>query len=292
MAAMIPGVLIAVCGAAGLFWLVQAFVTGRALGGGYGSSDRATQPVSYWLNVAGLLVFVAGCAIYLVLHSPLSHLVLKSAFEARHPLQMGGDIPESPQADISAAGCEQAGPRVCLVIVGAGPDVPAGDLARYLSNLFGRPVGMLTPIALTSQAEGLPVVNEQRRQAGADAIERLVCATYPTLWRDPEVSLLAVTGHDLWIESRPGQRYVFGAMTVRATGGGVAVVSSARMDPAAYGRPPDPALLERRMRVLAGKYLAMLLDGEKPSADPTSPLYGGIKSPEDLDHMQLLSPSH
>jgi len=285
---MVLGLSAAVMVALGLFWLVQAFRTGRARGV-WLTAERAKQPALFWLNVALLLLFVASTSSYLA-WTAVTHGGLGTTFQARHPLVLGRDVPESPVAELSAPGCEEPGPRVCLVIVGVSPDVPADDLARYFSTLIRRPVGTLMPIALTRQVQGLPLVDERRRQAGADALERLVRATYPMLWRDRDVTMLILTGYDLWLESYPDLRYVFGAVTVRTTGGGFAVLSSARMDPAAYGRAPDPGLLERRMRVMVGKYLAMLLYGERPSADPTSPFYNGIQSPPDLDRMQLFSP--
>ncbi len=121
-------------------------------------------------------------------------------------------------------------------------------------------------------------------------MERLVRITYPMLWRDSDVTLVILTGHDLWLETRPQQRFVFGTVTVRKGGGGFAIISSARMDPAAYGNATDSALLERRLRVLLGKHLALLRYGATPSEDPTSPVYNAVQSPADLDRMRAFSP--
>lgn len=285
---MILSLAAAAIGALGLFWIVQALRTGRARGR-FSIAERVKEPVRFWLIVAVYLGVVANAS--LLLWMAVTHGKFGSTFQARHALAVGNDVAESPAAAQSAAGCEEPGPRVCLVIVGIDPDVPADDLARYFSALLRRPVGTLMPVALTREVEGVPVVDEQRRQLGADALERLVRATYPMLWRDRDVTIIILTGYDLWLESRPNQRYAFGEVTVHTAGGGFAVVSSARMDPAAYGRATDPGLLDRRMRVMVGKYLALLLYGEKPSPDPASPFYNGIQSPEDLDRMQLFSPS-
>jgi hypothetical protein len=92
------------------------------------------------------------------------------------------------------------------------------------------------------------------------------------------------------LEDRSGQRYAFGEVTVWNGGGGFAVVSSARMDPAAYGQAEDLAVLERRMHVLIGKYLAILRYRATPSSDPTSPVYNAVQSPADLDRMRGFSP--
>jgi hypothetical protein len=269
----------------GLFWLYKAFATGRALGR-FGFADRATQPVLFWLHVVALLLIVAVSSQQVIM--PV--LKERRGFGARHPVVADHDLPVSPVAPLSAKGCEESGPRVCFVIAGVAPDVPVDRLAEYASTLGSR-VGILDPIALTRQVEGLPLVNDQRLQVGTGALERLVGATYPRLWGNRDVTLVILTGHDLWIENSPGQRYAFGAATSWRGGGGVAVVSSARMDPSAYRQPADPAVLERRMHVLVGKYIALLRYGATPSTDPTSPVYGAVQAPADLDRMRVLSPS-
>jgi hypothetical protein len=265
----------------GLFWLYRAFATGRALGR-FGFADRTTQPVGFWLHVVALLGIVALSAMQVVL--PV--LKERRGFRGRHPVVLGRDLPVSPVARFSAKGCEEPGPRVCFVVAGVAPDVPVHRLAEYASALLESSVGILDPIALTRQADGVPLIDEQRLQVGTGALARLVGATYPRLWGDREVTLVIVTGYDLWIENSPGQRYAFGAVTVRSSGGGFAVVSSARMDPVAYGQASDLAVLEHRLHVLLGKYLALLCDGATPSTDPTSPLYNAVRSPADLDQMR------
>jgi hypothetical protein len=270
----------------GLFWLYRAFATGRALGR-FGFADRATQPVGFWVHVVTLLLIVALSSTQVVLP------VLKDrrGFRGRHPVVIDRDLPVYPTARLVAKACEEPGPRVCFVVAGVAPDVPVDRLAEYASTLLGSPVGILEPIGLTRQADGLPLIDEQRLQVGAGALERLVGATYPRLWSDRDVTLVILTGHDLWIERNPGQRYAFGAVTVRNGGGGFAVVSSARMDPAAYGQASDPVVLERRLHVLLGKYLALLRYGATPSTDPTSPVYNAVRSPADLDQMRPFTPS-
>jgi hypothetical protein len=275
-------------GALGLFRLVQAFVTGRAYGVRQ-SADRVSQPARFWLSVAVLVGLVAVSSTY-VAWAIVASGAIGSAFQASHPATVDRHVPESPVARLSAAGCETPGRRVCFVTAGVAPDIPVDRLARYYSTLLGSPVGILDPIVLTRQAGGLPVIDAGRLQVGTGAVERLVRDTYPMLWGDRDVTVVILTGHDLWVEDRPGQRYAFGAATVRNAGGGFAIVSSARMNPAAYGQAADPAVLEQRMHAMLGKYLAMLQYGARPNADPTSPIYSAVQSPADLDRMRAFSP--
>jgi hypothetical protein len=286
---VVLGVFAAALDALGVFWLVQAAVTGRAYGVRGLTADRATHPARFWLNVA-LLVGLVGVASSSLTWTAVVSGVFGSGFRANHPVATGRDQPESPVARASAAGCEEPGPRLCFVAVGAAPDIPVDRLAQYTSTLLGSSVGILEPIALTHEAGGFPMIDERRLQVGTGALERLVRATYPMLLGDPDVTLVIFTGHDLWIENSPGQRYAFGTVTVRSAGGGFAIVSSARMDPAAYGQAVDPTVLERRMHVLLGKYLALLRFGATPSTDPSSPVYNAVQSPADLDRMRAFSP--
>jgi hypothetical protein len=281
--------LATVLGALGLLWLVQAAVTGRAHGVRGGTADRATQPALFWLNVA-LLVGLVGVSSSSLVWTALTYGMIGSTFRARHPVAVGRDQPQSPLSRQSAAGCEEPDRRLCFVAVGAAPDIPVDRLAQYASTLLGSPIGILDPIELTQEADGFPMIDERRLQVGTGAVERLVHATYPQLRDDRGVTLVILTGHDLWIENSPGLRYAFGTVTVRNAGGGFAIVSSARMDPTAYGHAADSAVLERRMHVLLGKYLALLRYGATPSTDPTSPVYNAVQSPADLDRMRAFSP--
>ena len=267
----------------GLYLLYRAFTTGRTRGR-FGYADRATRPVSFWLDVVGYF-FIVVISSQVVL--PV--LVGRRDFHALHSTPASGAMAQSPVPAADTPGCDKPGIAVCFVVAGAVPDVAVETLARYYTSLLGTPVGVLAPVALTREAGGLPLVDTKRSQVGIAALMRLVRDTYPALW-DKGVTVIILTGNDLWLEDRPGWRYSFGRATARLGGGGLAVVSSARMDPAAYGEAPDPEVLERRVHAMVGKYLALLLYGESTSSDPASPAYDGIRSPTDLDRMQPFAP--
>jgi hypothetical protein len=212
------------------------------------------------------------------------------SFRALHPVPSAGAPAPLPIARPVPAGCHGPGPHVCFVAAGAAPDVEVETLAGFYSTLLGSPIGVLDPIALAREAGGRALVDARRSQVGADALMLLVRDTYPALWTDRDAILVILTGHDLWIETRPDWRYAFGRATSRSGGAGVAVVSTARMDPTAYGETPDHAVLERRLHAMVGKYLAILRYGQDTSSDPFSPLYNNIRSPADLDRMQTFAP--
>lgn len=268
----------------GLHELRRAFTTGRALGQ-FGTVDRATRPVQFWLRVLVLFALVAVPSTYVI------EAALAPRFRARHPVPNAGAAASLPVARPTPAGCDGPGPHVCFVAAGAAPDVEVETLASFYSKLLGSPVGVLDPVALTTEAGGRALVDAQRSQVGADALMRLVRDTYPAVWNDRDATVVILTGHDLWLETRPDWRYCFGRATSQSGGAGFAVVSTARMDPTAYGGPPDRAVLERRLHAMVGKYLAILRYGQATSSDPFSPVYNNIRSPADLDRMRTFAPS-
>ncbi len=277
-----------IAGGLGLFWLVRGLTTGRAVGV-FGTADRAGHPGLFWLHIAVSAGLVGVVATYLAWTAVTSGVV-PGTFRAVHPVAFSGDAPAAPVPRASVSGCDAPGPRVCLVEAGAAPDVSVEFLASYYSTLLGAPVGVLEPITLTQRARGHRLVDPQRSQVGVGALIDLARETYPTLWADRGTTILILTGNDLWVENHPDRRYVFGSLVERRGGGGFAVVSSARMDPAAYGRASDAALVERRVRALIGKYLAVLRYGERLSHDPSSPVFDPIQSVSDLDGMRPFAP--
>jgi hypothetical protein len=278
-------VVTAIAAAFALHELRRAFKTGRALGR-FGMADRATRPVQFWANVTVLFALAAVPSTYVI----LTALAPRGSFHARHPAPNAGATRRFPGARPTPAGCLGPGPHVCFVAAGAAPDVDVETLASFYSTLLGSPVGVLDPVALTREADGSSLVDARRSQVGADALMRLVRETYPALWNDRDATVVILTGHDVWLETRPDWRYGFGRATSRSGGGGFAVVSTARMDPAAYGGPPDRAVLEKRLHAMLGKYLAILRYGQDASSDPSSPVYNDIRSPADLDRMQTFTP--
>jgi hypothetical protein len=283
--AWLPVVVAVLTAAFGLHGLSRAFRTGRALGR-LGTADRATRPVQFWLNVTVLLGLVALSSAFLI----LAALAWRWSFRALHPVPGAAAPAPPPIARPVPASCHGPGPHVCFVAAGAAPDVEVETLAAFYSTLLGSPIGVLNPVALTREAGGLALVDARRSQVGADALMHLVRETYPALWTDRDAILVVLTGHDLWIETQPDWRYAFGRATSRSGGARVAVVSTARMDPAAYGEPPDRAILERRLHAMVGKYLAILRYGQDTSNDPFSPVYDNVRSPADLDRMQTFVP--
>ena len=200
------------------------------------------------------------------------------------PLSGIGPVPAN-----APIGCAGPGRRVCFVVVGTPPDVPVEEIAAHYSRPpLNLQTGILPPIALRDSVSGQPIVNALRDQLEANAVLQLVHATYPTLWSDRDVTVVALTGYDLRLQARPDWQFVFGATNTRTGGGGFGLVSDARMNEVAFGGSADPALLEKRLNAMTGNYVGMLYFGLAASDDPRSPVFASISGPDDLDNMAPL----
>jgi archaemetzincin len=116
--------------------------------------------------------------------------------------------------------------------IGAAPpgllDCAAAEVER-----FALPVVRLPPLAIPASAW-----DARRAQYNSVALMELLAANLP---RDA-ARLLGITEADLAI---PMLSFLFGQAQLR---GRIALVSLARLRPEFYGLPPDPVLVERRLR--------------------------------------------
>lgn len=208
-------------------------------------------------------------------------------FQPLHPVpsrEVLASVP--PVAGSPHAGCEDPGPRVCLVVVGEAPGLSIDRIVAHYSGILGTKIGTLEPIRLRAKAGDDPIVDAAHAQLQAGGVMHLVGQAYPRLYQDKDVTLIIVTGHDIRLEERPDWVYAFGAISMNQSGrGGWGLVSDARMDDAAYGASPNPAALEHRLFAMIGRYIGLMHLGLQSSNDPSSPMYHSIRSVADLDRM-------
>ncbi len=163
---------------------------------------------------------------------------------------------------------------VAFVPLGAFPQAEAKALARSLGRATGLPMRVLPPTAVPRSTynpsrkqhvseELIDVVAAQRRVAGANEV------------------LIGLTTLDMHPRNVPTYRFTFTTWHPS----GLAVVSRARMDPAALGLAPDPALRTRRLRKMVLKLVGVLALGMSQNRNPRSALYDVILSADDLDFM-------
>jgi len=178
-------------------------------------------------------------------------------------------VKPSPPPELKPRG----GP-IYFVPLGA-PDPPFLDsLAAYLEQRYQVRVVKLAGVPLDES-----VVDNRRRQLVAEALIALMRREYPREAGDGSAVLVGITAHDLYIAGHAKWRWAFSYRVDER----FAVVSTARMDNAAWGGAPDPQLLEIRLRKMVTKNLGVLYFGLDQSSDRRSVMFGPILGLGDLD---------
>ena len=179
---------------------------------------------------------------------------------------------------ISHRSCDGSGRRVCLVPVGQVRSDLVQHLVDYYREEFGLTVTVLTPSAVPNN-----IFDPLREQVDAATLIGYIGSLFPEAYHDPDVVLIGLTAVDMY-DRESHFRYLFGLMCPPFDP--KAIISTFRMDPAAYGEPADDNLLFSRARKLFSKYVGELYYGLAPSSEPGSPLYDSIQSLSDLDNMR------
>ena len=185
---------------------------------------------------------------------------------------------QSELQSISRQSCEGSERRVCLVPLGQVSPALVQQLAVHYRDQYGLSVTVLTPVAVPAD-----IANPLREQVDAGMLIDYMGQLFLDEYADANAVLIGITPVDLY-DQESHFRYVFGVKgTVESPH---AMLSTFRMNPEAYGEPPDDSLLISRTRKLLSKYIGMLYYGLETSPDPMSPLYDSILGPSDLDNMQ------
>jgi uncharacterized RDD family membrane protein YckC/predicted Zn-dependent protease len=178
-----------------------------------------------------------------------------------------------------ALGCIGTERRVCFVGIGDGtPPYQLDALPAYYASTLGASVGLLPQVGLAGESYEGEVLDYDRKQLHAEGLLELMRRTHPTLWLDPDVTLVGVTWHDMYSSSRPEWNWLFSQRE-----GNFAIVSTARMDPTAWGDRPSRQLLEARMRKMVSKSIGVLHYHLPQSNDPSSSVYCCITGLRSLD---------
>jgi hypothetical protein len=238
----------------------------------------------------GLALIFLLLALFLVLRpSPMEPCFDPAAASCRTP---GADQSSMMR---SWQGCEMDGKRVCLVTLGK---VPAG-LVEHLREHFRREYGLevrLGPALVMSEA--VLETSREAREATHVQVDGRRIAEYVAALRleqeDPNwmlhgMTMIVVTGADLYLPNQPSWRYAFGTMRDFAnhTSGetaGIGVISYFRMDDRVYGLGSNDRALKTRRKMVT-KYIGVMHYGLPTTPDPESVLFNSILGVDDLDHM-------
>ncbi len=163
--------------------------------------------------------------------------------------------------------------RVYFVPLGEFPLASVEHLVTHYRDKYGLAIETLGVVQLEPG-----VVNTDRRQLIAEELIALMKRKYPELAADPGAILIGITPSDMYIQA-VAWRFAFAARRE----GRFAVVSSARMDPVNFRKPPDTDLLHTRLRKIVSKNVGIMHYRLPQSSDRDSVMYGPILSLDDLD---------
>lgn len=186
------------------------------------------------------------------------------ADDFHHPATAASPERSAPRQDLR-------GSTLTLVPMDSTPPALVARVARRLARGYHVRIRVLPSIRSTALA-----VDDDRHQLTGEQLTA-------QLWRryrgDPVVG---ITDADLYWASNPDWRWAFGVIQPS----GRAVISTARMDPANYGKRHDPATVERRLTAMTARYLARLAFHRAPaSSDPRSAVRASLLGLDDLDQM-------
>lgn len=160
--------------------------------------------------------------------------------------------------------------------------MPVGRVPKAEIDAVGAEVRTfgLKPLPLAPIAIDASLWDVRRRQLVAEKASLRVSKEARARRVRSEFLILAVTRADLFSGADPGARFLFGYRSPSQT---VTLISTARMDPRAFGEPANDALLAGRLRKYVARNLTYLFLGHDWSDDPTCITYWKVSSLDDLD---------
>lgn len=205
----------------------------------------------------------------------------RGSFAATYPVPPRDVLRGKGVSTAAEPECPGTGRRICLVSVGSAPAVDVEGVAAYLRATYDVPVAVVPAINLTGIEEfDGQVANQERHQLRGTQVLEVLRRRFPHATRDADVTLLAITAHDLY-EEFTGTAYQYAVRT--GAPGRMAVVSNARMDDRAWGQPPNPEALLTRTRKLVARELGALHFGLAITSEAGSAMNGAFGSRAGVD---------
>jgi predicted Zn-dependent protease len=165
--------------------------------------------------------------------------------------------------------------KLYLVPMGRLTTIDMVALADYYRQRLGLEVAILPFLALDPSA-----YDPRRHQFVAQRLLASLRRALPDLAADPDAALIGITQQDMYIAARQAASFTFSWRDGRG-----AVVSAARMRPRMVWLRGLQPLVQTRARKIVTKSIGIMIYGLPPNHDPSSVLYDGIGSVDDLDVM-------
>ncbi len=163
-------------------------------------------------------------------------------------------------------------PSIGVYVVPLGPVPPAviTDLVDHFRITLRLAITPLSPLTIEPAS-----IDRDRVQVVAEELTASLRHRLPQYGRHV---LIGLTTYDMYIRGYQWE-YAF----AYREGPRVAVISTARMDEANWGRPPAPDRLRVRLRKMVAKNLGLMYYGLAQTPDRRSVLFGPILGLDDLD---------
>jgi len=150
------------------------------------------------------------------------------------------------------------------------------DMADEYRLMLGVEIAIHDPVSVDVSA-----MDYKRGQYIGEEIIKSLILQLAKLSEDQSALLIAFTSTDMYIGSKRSWRFAFALRLL----GRFAVVSTARMDPEAFGLEPDDCILMSRLRKMVSKTIGGFYYGLPERAEKSSVMFSPILGVDDLDEV-------
>ena len=164
--------------------------------------------------------------------------------------------------------------RVYLQAFGDFPVSRVAEITDHYLYVHGLPLEVLPARPLPAHT-----VDPARRQVISEELLDFMRRANSRIAADPRNVIIGFTTLDMY-PRKLEWAYAWAWREWR-----VGVISTARLDPAWYGEPPDPSLLRLRLRKVVAKTVGLLYYRHLVNDNPRTALYHALSTVQDIDRV-------
>lgn len=180
---------------------------------------------------------------------------------------------------LTGAGLQRAAkPELYVIAIGSPRPELVESVAAEVQARLRMGVRLLSPLELDPRA-----YDAGRSQVIGERLIEAITYRNPALAADRNARVIGITAFDMYMDGRRAE-WKF-AFAVRSPDRRVAVISHARMDPAALGGASNEELLRSRLRKMVLKNVGLIYYGLPASNNPRSVMFNNVLGVDDLDRM-------
>jgi uncharacterized RDD family membrane protein YckC/predicted Zn-dependent protease len=210
-------------------------------------------------------------------------IALPATFRAVHPLPPPERLRDASLArPVHDEGCPGPAKRLCLIPLDDAAEADVVALAAYFREMYDIDTYAMRPLGLEGREAypGQLVVDEEREQLDGHSAVELMQRLYPNTIGLGTATVIGVTSYDIASRQVPTYRFMYSA---RDTTLRLVLVSTARLEPVAWGEAPDEDLRMSRVRKIVAREVGLMYYALPHSDDPRSVLQLTLSPLERLD---------